>query len=153
LFSIRNSFTALQAQINIAIRINAAIFVEIFFKGNKIFNSKYIILWLVKPNKTYNEFTAKKIEPSINYFCRRRKSNTELLDSNFELEHLYSTQNDFQAVSTSKKSLINRLEENQCASNTQYLFGSFKIPREENRCVGLIVALDSIRTQATWGQS
>jgi hypothetical protein len=39
LFSIRNSFTALQAQINIAIRINAAIFVEIF-KGNKIFNSK-----------------------------------------------------------------------------------------------------------------
>jgi hypothetical protein len=32
-------FTALQAQINIAIRINAAIFVEIF-KGNKIFNSK-----------------------------------------------------------------------------------------------------------------
>jgi hypothetical protein len=31
--------SALQAQINIAIRINAAIFVEIS-KGNKIFNSK-----------------------------------------------------------------------------------------------------------------
>jgi phage shock protein PspC (stress-responsive transcriptional regulator) len=43
-----------------AIRINAAIFVEIFFKVIKYLIQKYIILWLVKPNKTYNEFTAKK---------------------------------------------------------------------------------------------
>jgi TrmH family RNA methyltransferase len=68
---------------------------------------KYIILWLVKPNKTYNEFTAKKYR-TINklFFAEGIKVIQELLDSNFELEHLYSTQNDFQAVSTSK-SLIN----------------------------------------------
>jgi TrmH family RNA methyltransferase len=69
------------------------------------------------------------------------------------LEHLYSTQNDF-AVSTSKKSLIQRirLEENQCASNTEYLFGSFKIPLEKKIDVsGLIVALDSIRDPGNLG--
>jgi TrmH family RNA methyltransferase len=77
------------------------------------------------------------------------------MDSNFELEHLYSTQNDFEAVSTSKKSLIHRIrpEENQCASNTKYLFGSFKIPLEKKIDVsGLIVALDSIRDPGNLGQ-
>jgi hypothetical protein len=59
-FSIRTLFTALQAQINIAIR-NKCYFVEIFSRVIKYLIQKYIILWLVKPNKTYNEFTAKKI--------------------------------------------------------------------------------------------
>jgi hypothetical protein len=46
-------FSALQAKISVVIRINAAIFVEIFLKCSKIFNPKNIFLWLVKPNKTY----------------------------------------------------------------------------------------------------
>jgi TrmH family RNA methyltransferase len=71
----------------------------------------------------------------------------ELLDSNFELEHLYSTQNDFQAVSTSKKSLINELDLKKISAlatpNTCF---SFKIQPEKKIDVsGLIVALDSIR--------
>jgi hypothetical protein len=42
-----------------------------------------------KKQKTYNEFTAKKYR-TINklFFCRRRKSNTGITDSNFEL-HLF----------------------------------------------------------------
>jgi tRNA G18 (ribose-2'-O)-methylase SpoU len=68
------------------------------------------------------------------------------------LEHLYSTQNDFQ-VSTSKKSLITRirLEENQCASNTEYLFGSFKIPLEKKIDVSGLIVLDSIRDPGNLG--
>ena len=41
-------FTELHAEINIAIRINAAIFVEIFFNCSKNLIQKYIFLWLVK---------------------------------------------------------------------------------------------------------
>jgi hypothetical protein len=41
-------FTALQAEINIAIRINAVTFVKICFNGSKILIQKYIFLWLVK---------------------------------------------------------------------------------------------------------
>jgi TrmH family RNA methyltransferase len=63
------------------------------------------------------------------------------------LEHLYSTQNDFDAVSTSKKSLITiRPEENQCASNTNTCLAVLKFQLENKIDVsGLIVALDSIR--------
>ena len=41
-------FTALQAEINIAIRINAVTFVKICFNCSKILIQKYIFLWLVK---------------------------------------------------------------------------------------------------------
>jgi hypothetical protein len=47
-------------QISIAIRINAVIFVEVFSSVLEYLIQKYIILWLVKPNKTYNEFAKKK---------------------------------------------------------------------------------------------
>jgi tRNA G18 (ribose-2'-O)-methylase SpoU len=65
---------------------------------------KYIILWLVKPNKTYNEFTTKKsIETNQLFFAEGVKVIQELLNSNFELEHLYTTQNDFDQVPSDKK--------------------------------------------------
>ena len=41
-------FTVVQAQINVAIRINAVIFVEICFKSSENLIQKYIFLWLVK---------------------------------------------------------------------------------------------------------
>jgi TrmH family RNA methyltransferase len=64
-----------------------------------------------KKKKLITSLQQKNIEPSINYFFAEGvKVIQELLDSNFELEHLYSTQNDFQAVSTSKKSLIHELD-------------------------------------------
>jgi TrmH family RNA methyltransferase len=44
-----------------------------------------------------------------------------------------------------------RPEENQCASNTEYLFGSFKIPQKKIDVSGLIVALDSIRDPGNLG--
>jgi hypothetical protein len=64
-------FTALQAQINIAIRINAAIFVEIFFKGNKIFNSKHY--FMVKKIKLITSLQQKKYRTINKLFCRRKK--------------------------------------------------------------------------------
>jgi hypothetical protein len=49
-----------------------------FFKCSRIFNQKYIILWLVKPNKAYNEFAAKYRMP-INFFAEGVKGIQELL--------------------------------------------------------------------------
>ena len=47
------------------------------------------------------------------------KSILELLDSNFELEHLYTTQNDFEFVPAFQKSIISDadLKKNKCFSN------------------------------------
>jgi tRNA G18 (ribose-2'-O)-methylase SpoU len=75
---------------------------QLFCRNSRVIKyliQKYIILWLVKPNKTYNEFTAKKYR-TINklFFAEGVKVIQELLDSNFELEHLYSTQNDFGSI-------------------------------------------------------
>jgi TrmH family RNA methyltransferase len=58
------------------------------------------------------------------------------LDSNFELEHLYSTQNDFEAVSTSKKSLMTLDLKKISALANRICLAVFKIPLRKNRCVG-----------------
>ncbi|PKH67094.1 RNA methyltransferase [Flavobacterium sp. ALD4] len=93
---------------------------------------------------------------SINklFFAEGVKVIQELLDSNFELEHLYSTQNDFEAVLTSKKSLIHEtdLRKISALATANTCLAVFKIPHEkEINETGLIVALDSIRDPGNLG--
>ncbi|WP_016990341.1 TrmH family RNA methyltransferase [Flavobacterium sp. ACAM 123] len=88
------------------------------------------------------------------FFAEGVKVIQELLDSNFELEHLYSTQNDFEAVLTSKKSLIQEtdLKKISALATSNTCLAVFKIPLEKKiNESGLIVALDSIRDPGNLG--
>jgi TrmH family RNA methyltransferase len=88
------------------------------------------------------------------FFAEGVKVIQELLQSNFELEHLYSTQDDFEEVSKAKKTLIddNDLKKISALSTPNSCLAVFKIPVEKNRIEsGLIVALDSIRDPGNLG--
>lgn len=88
------------------------------------------------------------------FFAEGVKVIQELLESNFELEHLYTTQNDFDDVLISKKTLIheNDLKKISALATPNSCLAVFKIPNE-NEIVeaGLIVALDSIRDPGNMG--
>jgi TrmH family RNA methyltransferase len=88
------------------------------------------------------------------FFAEGVKVVQELLDSNFELEHLYSTQNDFEDVLPSKKSLILEadLKKISALATANSCLAVFKIPLEKKiKESGLIVALDSIRDPGNLG--
>ncbi len=88
------------------------------------------------------------------FFAEGVKVIQELLQSNFELEHLYSTQDDFEEVSKAKKTLIddNDLKKISALSTPNTCLAVFKIPVEKNRIEsGLILALDSIRDPGNLG--
>jgi TrmH family RNA methyltransferase len=88
------------------------------------------------------------------FFAEGVKVIQELLDSNFELEHLYSTQNDFEDVLPSKKSLILEadLKKISALATANSCLAVFKIPLEKKiKESGLIVALDSIRDPGNLG--
>jgi TrmH family RNA methyltransferase len=88
------------------------------------------------------------------FFAEGVKVIQELLQSNFELEHLYSTQDDFEEVSKVKKTLIddNDLKKISALSTPNTCLAVFKIPVEKNRIEsGLILALDSIRDPGNLG--
>lgn len=88
------------------------------------------------------------------FFAEGVKVIQELLDSNFELEHLYSTQNDFEDVLPSKKSLILEadLKKISALATANSCLAVFKIPLEKRvKESGLIVALDSIRDPGNLG--
>jgi TrmH family RNA methyltransferase len=73
----------------------------LFFVKSSSSVIKYLIqvhYFMVSKTKLITSLQQKKYRTVNKLFCRRRKSNSELLDSNFELEHLYSTQNDFEDV-------------------------------------------------------
>ena len=88
------------------------------------------------------------------FFAEGVKVIQELLQSNFELEHLYTTQNDFEKVSPSKRTLINEqdLKKISALSTPNTCLAVFKIPTE-NKIIdsGLIVALDDIRDPGNLG--
>ena len=88
------------------------------------------------------------------FFAEGVKVIQELLESNFELEYLYTTQNDFDDVLISKKTLIheNDLKKISALATPNSCLAVFKIPNE-NEIVedGLIVALDSIRDPGNMG--
>jgi TrmH family RNA methyltransferase len=82
------------------------------------------------------------------------KTICELLDSNFELEHLYTTQNDFEVVSNNQKSIISEtdLKKITALATPNTCLAVFKIPQEKQIIqTGLILALDSIRDPGNLG--
>lgn len=78
----------------------------------------------------------------------------ELGHSNFELEHLYYTEDHFEAIPFSKKSLITASDLKKISALTapNTCLAVFKIPKEKTIATnGLIVALDTIRDPGNMG--
>lgn len=88
------------------------------------------------------------------FFAEGVKVIQELLESNFELEHLYTTLNDFENVHPSKRTLINEqeLKKISALATPNSCLALFKIPAE-NKIIdsGLIIALDDIRDPGNLG--
>jgi TrmH family RNA methyltransferase len=88
------------------------------------------------------------------FFAEGVKVIQELLQSNFELEHLYTTLNDFETVQSSKRTLINEqeLKKISALATPNSCLAVFKIPAE-NKIIdsGLIIALDDIRDPGNLG--
>ncbi|MFB9078519.1 TrmH family RNA methyltransferase [Flavobacterium procerum] len=88
------------------------------------------------------------------FFAEGVKVIQELLQSNFELEHLFTTLNDFEEVKTSKRTLINdqELKKISALSTPNTCLAVFKMPAE-NEIIDsdLILALDDIRDPGNLG--
>ncbi len=88
------------------------------------------------------------------FFAEGVKVVQELLDSNFELEHLYTTRTDFERVLNTKKTLINEGELRKISALTtpNSCLAVFKIPAEKPIIeTGLVIALDAIRDPGNLG--
>jgi TrmH family RNA methyltransferase len=88
------------------------------------------------------------------FFAEGIKGIQELLESNFELVHLYTTQNDFDEVSNDKKVLLDQqeLKKITALATPNTCLAVFKIPSEKKIIEsGLILALDSIRDPGNLG--
>jgi len=88
------------------------------------------------------------------FFAEGIKVIQELVESNFELVHLYTTQNDFEEVSQDKKTLIseNELKKISALATQNSCLAVFRIPIEKKIIEsGLILALDSIRDPGNLG--
>lgn len=88
------------------------------------------------------------------FFAEGIKVIQELLDSKFELEHLYTTQNDFQQVSNDKKAFINEseLKKISALATPNTCLALFKIPSQKTtKDSGLILALDAVRDPGNLG--
>ena len=88
------------------------------------------------------------------FFAEGIKVIQELLESNFELLHLYTTQNDFEEVSIEKKTTIQEsdLKKISALATPNTCLAVFKIPAEKKISEsGLIIALDSIRDPGNLG--
>ena len=78
----------------------------------------------------------------------------ELLDASFELEHLYTTQNDFETVINSLKTLVSEadLKKMSALATPNTCLAVFKMPKEKQITTsGLIVALDAVRDPGNLG--
>lgn len=88
------------------------------------------------------------------FFAEGVKVIQELVKSNFELEHLYTTQEDFNDVAPLKRSVISENELNKISalSTPNTCLAVFKIPKENKITEsGLVLALDSIRDPGNLG--
>lgn len=88
------------------------------------------------------------------FFAEGVKVIRELLQSNFELDHLYTTQNDFDEVSNIQKSRIDEgdLKKISALNSPNSCLAVFKMPIEKEMIEsGLILALDSIRDPGNLG--
>lgn len=88
------------------------------------------------------------------FFAEGIKVIQELVESNFELVHLYTTQNDFEKVSNDQKTIISEadLKKITALATPNSCLALFKIPAEKKIIEsGLILALDSIRDPGNLG--
>ena len=88
------------------------------------------------------------------FFAEGIKVIQELVESNFELVHLYTTQNDFEQVSKDKKTIIpeSDLKKITALATPNSCLAVFKMPAEKKIGEsGLILALDSIRDPGNLG--
>jgi TrmH family RNA methyltransferase len=88
------------------------------------------------------------------FFAEGVKVIQELVKSNFELEHLYTTKPDFDEIPVAKKTIIseNDLNKISALATPNTCLAVFKIPLEKDIIdSGLIVALDSIRDPGNLG--
>jgi TrmH family RNA methyltransferase len=88
------------------------------------------------------------------FFAEGIKVIQELLESNFELVHLYSTAPDFEEVLNDKKTIIHEsdLKKISALASPNTCLAVFKIPIEKKIIeTGLILALDSIRDPGNLG--
>ena len=88
------------------------------------------------------------------FFAEGVKVIQELVKSNFELEHLYTTKEDFNQVAANKKSIISENELNKISAlaTPNTCLAVFKIPVESKIIEsGLVLALDSIRDPGNMG--
>ena len=78
----------------------------------------------------------------------------ELIDAHFELDHLYTTQHDFETVSNSLKTLVSEadLKKISALATPNTCLAVFKMPKEKQITTsGLIVALDAVRDPGNLG--
>lgn len=88
------------------------------------------------------------------FFAEGIKVIQELVESNFELVHLFTTQNDFEKVSNEQKTIIPEadLKKITALATPNSCLALFKIPAEKKIIEsGLILALDSIRDPGNLG--
>ena len=88
------------------------------------------------------------------FFAEGVKGIQELLNSDFVLEHLYTTQNDFDAVSNEIKTIVaaSDLKKLTALATPNSCLAVFKMPTEKPIIeTGLIVVLDSIRDPGNLG--
>ncbi|SHF96436.1 RNA methyltransferase, TrmH family [Flavobacterium fluvii] len=88
------------------------------------------------------------------FFAEGIKVIQELVESNFELVHLYTTQNNFEEVSNDKRTIIaeSDLKKISALATPNSCLALFKIPAEKKIAQsGLIIALDSIRDPGNLG--
>jgi TrmH family RNA methyltransferase len=88
------------------------------------------------------------------FFAEGVKVIQELVKSNFELEQLYTTQEDFNEIASHKKTIITEDELNKVSalSTPNTCLAVFKIPAEGKIIEsGLVLALDSIRDPGNMG--
>ena len=88
------------------------------------------------------------------FFAEGIKVINELLVSNFELVHLYTTENDFATVSTDKKTVVDQsdLKKITALATPNTCLALFKMANEKAVAnTGLIVALDTIRDPGNLG--
>ncbi len=88
------------------------------------------------------------------FIAEGKKGIQELLDAHFELEHLYTTLNDFQKVSNNLKTIISETELKKITalSSPNTCLAVFKIPIEKKITEsGLLLALDDVRDPGNLG--
>ncbi len=105
--------------------------------------------------KLITSLQQKKFRQSLNLFIAEGvKVIDELLESNFELEHLYQTSDLFIKVNPTKKTIISQSDLKKISSLTtaNNCLAIFKIPVPQNsKDANLIIALDTINDPGNLG--